>query len=333
MVRSFVIRLLLCSASASLLWLASAQSTAPAPAARWYKGNLHTHTINSDGDSSPDEVVRWYKEHRYDFLVLTDHNYFTAVDGLNAVFAADEKFLVVRGEEVTDRFGDKPIHINAIQPASIVSPQGGSSVLDVIQRNVNAIRRAQGIPSINHPNFGWAMTTDDLSRLENDRLLEVYNGHPMVNNLGGGGSPGLEQMWDAVLTSGRVIYGIAVDDAHNFKSWGPRYSNPGRGWVAVHARALSVEALRDALETGDFYSSTGVNLAEVTRMSDGVQVRIQPESPMKYTTEFIGAGGKVLKTSFENPATYTFQTADKYVRARVISSGGEMAWTQPLRRE
>jgi hypothetical protein len=333
MSRATSIRVLLFSALTSLLWLVAAQSTAPAPTGRWYKGNLHTHTVNSDGDSSPDEVVRWYKEHRYDFLVLTDHNYFTAVDGLNAVFAADDKFLVVRGEEVTDRFGDKPIHINAIQPASIISPQGGRSVLDVIQRNVNAIRRVQGIPSINHPNFGWAITTEDLTRVENDRLLEVYNGHPQVNNLGGGGSPGLEQMWDAVLTSGHVIYGIAVDDAHHFKQWGPRHANPGRGWVAVRARTLSIDALRDALERGDFYASTGVTLSEITRLPDGVRLRIQPEAPMKYTIEFIGTSGQVLKTSFENPAAYTFAAVDRYVRARVISSGGEMAWTQPIFRE
>ena len=60
------------------------QATA-AGTARWYKGNLHTHTLNSDGDSTPDEVVRWYREHGYDFLVLTDHNVMTEVDGLNAV--------------------------------------------------------------------------------------------------------------------------------------------------------------------------------------------------------------------------------------------------------
>src|SRR6188508_2948403 len=76
--------------------------------AGWFKGNTHTHTINSDGDSTPDEVVRWYREHGYQFLVLTDHNYLTAVDGLNAVHGADERFLVVKGEEVTDRFDGKP---------------------------------------------------------------------------------------------------------------------------------------------------------------------------------------------------------------------------------
>jgi hypothetical protein len=59
----------------------------------WYKGNTHTHTINSDGDTSPDEVVRWYKEHGYNFLVLSDHNFLTEVAGLNSIFGATEKFL------------------------------------------------------------------------------------------------------------------------------------------------------------------------------------------------------------------------------------------------
>ncbi len=44
---------------------------------RWYKGNTHTHTLNSDGDSTPDEVARWYREHGYQFLVLSDHNFLT----------------------------------------------------------------------------------------------------------------------------------------------------------------------------------------------------------------------------------------------------------------
>ena len=30
---------------------------------RWFKGNTHTHTLNSDGDSTPDDVVKWYREH------------------------------------------------------------------------------------------------------------------------------------------------------------------------------------------------------------------------------------------------------------------------------
>ena len=74
----------------AMAWVwAPAARTAPTPELNWYKGNLHTHTINSDGDSTPDAVTRWYKEHRYNFLVLTDHNFLTQPEGLNAIFAAE----------------------------------------------------------------------------------------------------------------------------------------------------------------------------------------------------------------------------------------------------
>ena len=58
--------------------------------------------------------MRWYREHGYNFVTLTDHNYLTSVDGLNALHGADDKFLVMKGEEVTDRFGNKPMHVNGL---------------------------------------------------------------------------------------------------------------------------------------------------------------------------------------------------------------------------
>ena len=69
---------------------------------RWYKGNTHTHTLNSDGDSTPGRSgERGTREHGYRFLVLSDHNVLTNVDGLNAVHGAAEQFLLIKGEEVT----------------------------------------------------------------------------------------------------------------------------------------------------------------------------------------------------------------------------------------
>ena len=311
------------------LWLAPARSAPPA-AGKWYKGNLHTHTLNSDGDSSPDTVARWYREHRYDFLVLTDHNYLSPVDGLNAVIGAPEKFLVVRGEEVTARFESKPVHINAFHPRALIPPQVGLTLVETIQRNVDAIRQGGGMPSINHPNFGWALTADDLRQVENNHMFELYNGHPTVNNVGGGGSAGLEEMWDILLTGGRRMYGIAVDDAHYFQQWGPQFSNPGRGWVAVRAAEMSAEALVEALGRGDFYASTGVALREAAREGNTLRVEIQAAPALKYTTEFIGANGRVLATSFETASSYTLAVGDRYVRARVRASSGDLAWTQPL---
>ena len=207
---------ILTATAVACAWLAGPIAAQDQPL-RWYKGNTHTHTPNSDGDSTPDEVVRWYREHDYHFVVLSDHNFLTSVDGLNALYGADEQFLVIRGEEVTDAFEDKPIHINGIDVQSLVEPQGGNSVVEVIQRNVDAIRAASGVPHINHPNFGWAITPDELTQVRNNRLFELFNGHPQVNIHGGGGVPGLEEVWDEILSSGILLYGIAVDDAHIFK--------------------------------------------------------------------------------------------------------------------
>ena len=313
--------------------LAASMSTAFAQTAapRWYKGNTHTHTLNSDGDSTPDEVVRWYREHRYDFLVLTDHNFLTAVDGLNALHGADERFLVIKGEEVTDKLGDRPLHINGMDVSTRVAPQGGTSVADILQRNVNAIRQAKGIPHINHPNFRWAITAAELQQVRNNKLLEIYNGHPQVNNVGGGGVPGMEEVWDAVLSSGSIVYGIAVDDAHTFKQAGnPDVAGPGRGWVSVRATRLEARALLEAMERGDFYASTGVELADYGASAREVAVSVKPTAFSKYRIQFIGKGGRVLSESAEPAATYQVRGDEGYVRARVIESNGRMAWGQPV---
>ena len=306
------------------------QIEAQTPASRWYRGNTHTHTLNSDGDSTPDEVVRWYREHQYQFLVLTDHNFLTSVDALQALHGADEQFLVIRGEEVTDRFGEKPIHVNGLNLERLVPPQGGTSVVDVIQRNVNAIRAASGVPHINHPNFGWAITAEDLKQIKNDKLFEIFNGHPLVNNQGGGGASGLEEVWDILLSSGKILYGIAVDDAHHFKRpWAADASRPGQGWIVVRAEKLATAALLEAMERGDFYASTGVELSDYRVDGKGMTVTIREAAGAKYTTLFIGQEGRLLARMLTSPATYTFRGNEGYVRAKVIDSNGKVAWLQP----
>ncbi len=297
---------------------------------KWFKGNLHTHTVNSDGDSAPDIVAHWYKEHRYNFLVLTDHDFFTAPEGLNAVLGAQGKFLLIPGEEVSARYENLPIHVNAFRVQSTILPVSGVSVLDTVQKNVDAIRKAGAVPSLNHPNFHWAVRPDDLKKVTGLKLFEVYNGHPTVNNSGGGGFESLDEMWDVVLTAGRETYGIAVDDAHHFKMLGPTYSNPGRGWVMVRARELSTGSVLDALEAGEFYASTGVQLEEMERLPDGIRLRIAEQPFIRFTTEFIGANGKMLARRFETSAEYRLRPGDQYVRARVTDSNGNRAWLQPV---
>ncbi len=297
----------------------------------WYKGNTHTHTLNSDGDSTPDDVAKWYREHGYRFLVLSDHNFLTSVDGLNALHGADERFLLIRGEEITDRFGEKPIHINGLGLSETVDPQHGSSVVDVIQRDVDAIRKAGGLPHVNHPNYMWAISGGDLQQIERLRLFEIFNGHSLVNNLGGGGVPGMEEVWDRLLSNGRLLYGIADDDAHTFRDPGnPDVPGPGRGWVVVRAERLAARPIIDALERGDFYASTGVELSDYQVTDKAITITIKEKDVSKYRVQFIGKSGRVLKEVASSPATYAFGGGEGYVRAKIIESNGRLAWTQPV---
>ena len=324
------------AACAALLCLITgttiAQTTQRAQAKRWYKGNLHTHTVNSDGDSTPEEVTAWYREHGYNFLVLSDHNKITDVSGLNATQGANGSFLLITGEEVSDQYGGKPLHMNAYNPDRLVAPQHGDSVASTIQNNVNEIKRANGVPSVNHPNFHWAITIKDLLAVKGLGLFEVYNGHPMVNNQGGGGFPSLDAMWDALLTAGQRLYGIAVDDAHHFKKFGKEHSNPGHGWVQVHSQALTAPAILRAIEAGEFYASTGVNLRSVDITPTEYRIEIAPTEQWeeKTTTYFIGPRGSILAKSVDRVAVYRRTGKERYVRARVESSSGAMAWTQPV---
>jgi hypothetical protein len=309
------------------------QSPAPpgAPAQRWYKGNTHTHTLNSDGDSTPDEVVRWYREHGYQFLVLTDHNYLTSVDGLNALHGAADKFLVVRGEEVTSTVNTKAVHVNGLNVSSLVAAPSGTNLVEVIQQSVDRIRKADGVPHINHPNFTWAMTAEELGQVERNRMFEIFNGHPQVNNEGGGGTPGLEEVWDRILSSGRLMYGVAVDDAHHFKRPGdPLASGPGRGWVYVRTDRLEPRAIVEALERGSFYASTGVELTDLQATTSAVTLTIKATTYSRYRVQFIGRNGRVLSEVTTPTATYAFKGDEGYVRVKVLESNGYAAWTQPV---
>jgi hypothetical protein len=295
----------------------------------WYKGNTHSHTLESDGDSPPEVVARWYRDHDYDFLVLSDHNVFT--DPTTLSHLVDSTFLLVPGEEVTSSFEGRPVHVNGLDLPGVVDPRTAHSMVATLQANVDAIRGVDGIPHINHPNFRWSFSTEELAQVEGDRLLEIYNGHPLVHNQGGGGYAGLEEVWDALLTGGKRIYGIAVDDAHHFQGpFAPDRSNPGRGWVVVRAPALEARALVDALEAGDFYASTGVALSDVVVRTDRLEIHIEERGDFRYRTTFIGRNGAVLYESFDNPAVFHLIEDVGYVRAKVTDSMGYVAWAQPV---
>src|ERR671930_2017794 len=135
------------------------------PALRWYRGNLHTHTINSDGDSPPYEVMAWYKRHGYQFLALTDHNTFTDP----ALFDTNptDNFLLLGGEEITNA---RTVHVNAIGIGRVIPPQSGATVTELLQASIDAVRAQGGVPLINHPNYVWAFTAAEMFSLKRTGL-------------------------------------------------------------------------------------------------------------------------------------------------------------------
>jgi uncharacterized protein (TIGR03437 family) len=294
----------------------------------WYRGNTHAHTTNSDGDSSPASVASRYRDLGYNFLFITDHNKLTDVEDLNAELGVAGQFLVIRGEELTDSFNGKPVHINGLNNSSAVLPQQGVDVLSTIENDTAAIRRAGGLPYIAHPNFGFAITADDLKRVTGSALFEVYNAHPVVNNVGDATHPSVEAMWDEALSSGKLLYGLAADDEHNlFKAGG---ALPGQAWVMVRAASLDAGAITQALERGDFYASTGVTLQDYQLSATGITITVDEALSGQTTIDFIGKNGRLLRRSTNSPAVYNFTGDEMYVRAKITAGGGKAAWTQPV---
>jgi len=406
--------------------LVDAQVAAPVDGGpRWWRGNLHTHSLWSDGDDYPEMIAGWYKDQGYHFLALSDHNILSQgqrwieatpakaggavlekyrarfgrewveerregeklmvrlkpLDEFAPLLEEPGRFLMIPGEEITDSYDRRPVHMNATNLREFIKPRGGNSVYEVMQNNTDAVleqreRTGQAMfPHLNHPNFGYAITGEDLARVKGERFFEVYNGHPTVYNTGDGRRVGTERMWDIILTlrlsaggTGETMYGLATDDAHNYHQFEPRRSNAGRGWVMVRAARLTPEQIVHAMEAGDFYASTGVQLREVRRADRRLQVTVEPEPGVDYTIRFIGTRkgydavsnpvlgpdgkpllttrrysddiGRVLAETRGVTAGYTLHPDDLYVRAVVVSTrphpranpegGFETAWVQPL---
>jgi len=274
------------------------------------------------------------------------------------MFEVEGEFLIIQSQELSDSYDKKPLHMNVTNIQEKIEPQGGNSISDVMQRSldkVKAQRDSTGIPMfmhINHPNFGWAITPEDIITLDGERFFEVYNGHPQVHNYGDSLRPSMEVLWDkiqaAYLQDNKpLLYGLAVDDAHNYHVFDENSSNPGRGWVMVLAENLEPASLVEAMERGDFYSSTGVTLEEIDFDGKRLNVEVLHEEGIDYTIQFFGtkksnpeASGLLLKEVQNKSASYILESDDMYVRAKIISSkpkenpyqlgDTEVAWTQPV---
>ncbi|HCZ09444.1 MAG TPA: histidinol-phosphatase, partial [Flavobacteriaceae bacterium] len=162
----------------------------------WQKGNIHTHSLWSDGDDFPEMIIQWYKDHNYQFIALSDHNtvadtifwyelrerdqknktlekYISrfgdwvetkmdstrqlvrlkTFDEYKSKMEKPDSFLIIKSEEVTASFEKKPIHINVTNIQDLIEPIKGKSVLDVMQKTLDAVqaqRKELNVPMIAH---------------------------------------------------------------------------------------------------------------------------------------------------------------------------------------
>src|SRR5688500_9999739 len=404
----------------------SSPSASPEPH-RWFKGNLHTHSLWSDGDDYPEMVADWYKKQGYHFLAISDHNVLQQgrrwlelkmpvsiggtvnhrgggpvldkylrrfgpdwvevredgekrsvrlkpLDEYESLLEEPGRFLLIPSQEITaawrqarsgttvERSG--PVHINVTNPREGVKSLEGEDAVSIMQRTLSAVREQRMrtgqtmIAHVNHPNFRWGITAEELMQVKDEQFFEVYNGHPEVGNAGDATRLSMDAMWDAILTQRLTVlglgpmFGIAVDDSHHYHATGLGKSNPGRGWIMVRAKHLTAESIISAMEAGEFYASTGVVLNHVLRTTNRMAVSIQAEPGVTYRTQFYGTRkgytrgshliaqppgekeprrtlpqrkysrdvGALLTEVAGTNASYTFRGDEIYVRAKIVSS-------------
>lgn len=272
-----------------------------------------------------------------------------------------DRYLLVQAEEVSAAFGKAPIHINAVNLSEIIQPRKDvQSIRETMRQNLQmiaeqAVKTGRPILAhINHPNFKWALTADDLAHVIEDRFFEIYNGHPGIYY---GGDPARadsahERIWD-IANSIRIaelkqppLFGVGTDDSHNYHGGS---TTPGRGWVMVRAAKLDANSLVEAMQRGDFYASTGVTLDEVSfdETTRTLRLKIHPQPGVTFHTEFRGTLknydravkevsapasdpqplrlqhsdeiGKLLASNAGLEPTYKLTGEELYVRAIVIS--------------
>ena len=382
------------------LW--SDGDTAPEMIAAWYLDHGYNficfseHHVLQQGDKyvsivpgsrlSPEHVEEIEKRFGKDWVEIKMENSKPRMrlkthEELSRYFNKPGEFLLIPAEEITSLSGST--HLNGINLREPIKGERGE-VAELIQKYLDAIkaqREKYGVPMIghlNHVNFEYGITTEEMMQVRGLSFFEVYNGHPAVHSFGVPKKhrPSSDRHWDVLLSfrmlqpGAEMLYAVATDDSHEYHEWGLGKVNPGRGWIMVRSETLTADALITAMEKGQFYASTGVKINDFTWDGKTYTVHIDSEPGVTYTTEFIGTRkgfdthsevvlgedgnpfprasrkysdsiGTVLFSTTENPAAYTANGDELYIRARVISSRKmpnpaeegdlEMAWLQPVR--
>jgi hypothetical protein len=246
--------------------------------ARWYRGDLHLHTVHSDGERHPEELASAARASGLDFIVSTEHNTNSANRAWPACHTAG--LLVIPGEEVTTRHG----HWLAVglAPRAWVDWRYGPSD-GVFPRFAAQVRDGGGLvvaahPSVPLPGAAWEFGFDDVD------ALEVWNGRWNLDD------EYSLRTWQRLLRQGRRVVAVGGSDSHG------AHQQVGLPQTVVHAEGLSSTAIINGLRRGRSYlaRSRDVALDLTASCGDGVAgpgqtLRVPPDGRMTLTAVISGA--------------------------------------------
>jgi hypothetical protein len=351
----------------------------PEMAADWYRAHgynfvaLTEHNLLSKGENwkpvrdidakAKTDAFARYRQRFGDSWVETRNHSGLEVrlkpfDEFHAILSEAGRFLIIPAEEITDQAKNgRAIHMCASNLDEAIAPRSGATVAETIGNNLDAVRASMNrtgrdvLAAVNHPNYKWGVTAEDLAARGDLRFFEVWNGVSNDSDPGDAEHPSTDAIWDRAnalrLASGVApLYGLANDDSHNYHGNNPR-AVPGRAWVMVRSRYLSPESLFRAMRSGDFYASTGVYLRKAVFDASArvLTIDIEPQKGETFVTRFVGTrkgrtDGETFAEARGEHAVYAMRGDESSVRAVITSSappevespefGYKRAWTQPV---
>ena len=234
----------------------------------WYKGELHSHTRESDGVLTVSELIEKARASELDFLAITDH--FTVSQWWRIDEAELLDMVLINSSEITSQFGHANIHgikewvdvfidrdnWSADQAAEETHKQGGLFCINHATSSLLGWR---------HYDFNW----------ENADLYEIYHSLEGPNNM-----PQIS-FWDALLREGYRIIGVAGTDCHNPEN---EIEELGKVVTWVHTRELSAIGILEGLRNGNVFVSFEPKMeftvensrGETAVMGESIQSSSQP---------------------------------------------------------
>lgn len=288
---------------------------------RFWRGNLHTHSTNSDGTLTPEQVCQRYAEAGYDFLAVTEH--FMERFGYpitDTRHFRTNTFTTLLGAELHAGMAEmgEQWHILAVGlPLDFAPPLNGEGGAEIAARAM----AAGAFVSMAHPNR-CMLTEADADALGNVHAVEVYNA-------GSGDENDRSDSWgflEVLLGRGRRYFAHAADDFHNL-----HYRRDfAMGWVHVKAETLEPDALLTALKNGHFYSSTGPQINDI-QIEPGKKIYIRC-SPVEsiFVTGILARAARNHGHNLIEAELDISNLRSPYCRVIVRDAYGRRAWSNPI---